>query len=142
ISARAGRWYDPAVVDALRALHNLEPLEALAAAIPDSDVPSSQLWRNPAVIRFLVSSGISALGDPLTLTAAMAVLYAATRQPLAIAAAYSLQAVAAMLVSLTGGALPDRWRRERLIPALELIRAGILVLLPLGMARTGFGVLF
>lgn len=143
ITARAGRWYDPVVVNALRQLYGFDPMPVVERGLirePASTL--RQLVTQPSFGRLLASTAISSLGDPLTLTAAMAVLYGSTKQPLVIAAAYSVQAAAALLVSVLGGALPDRWRRERLIPALEFVRAGVLISLPFGISRVGFATVF
>lgn len=143
ITARAGRWYDPRVVNALRQLYDFEEVQtATEQPEPLSDISVRELVRHGPFLRLLTSTAVSSLGDPLTLTAAMAVLYSNTHQPLAIAAAYSAQAVAALMVSVLGGALPDRWRRDRLIPTLEYGRAAVLLLLPLAISRIGFGTVF
>lgn len=134
ISARAGRWYDPAVVDALRALYGLEPLSGERVLPIGLAVRPTALLRQPRFLRLFISSGISSLGDPLTLTAAMTTLYVGLRLPVVIAIAFATQAVAAILVGTLGSALPDRWRRSRLIPSLEFARATLLFLVPLLIA--------
>lgn len=131
ISSRSSRWYDPAVVDALRALHSLEPLSGERVLPIGLAVRPTALLRQPRFLRLFVSSGISSLGDPLTLTAAMTTLYGSLHQPLALASAFAAQAAAAILVGTFGSALPDRWRRNQLIPALEFARAILLFIVPL-----------
>lgn len=142
ISARAGRWYDPAVVNGLRALFGLEQLPVSDQPRLEAPVQSGELLRNRIFVRFVASTGVSALGDPLTLTAAMSILYSATRQPLALAGAYAAQALGAMIVGVAAGALADRWRRARLIPALEAVRALIVLSIPVWLAVGSYLVIF
>ncbi len=138
ITNRAGAWYDPMVVDAFRSVYGQprvfeHQVEHEARVAPYS---VRQLLRNPRFARLLVSTGISALGDPLTLVASLVAVYSATRQPLAVSAAFGVQAAATILVGLFGGAIPDRLKRSRLIPILEFCRAILLVCTPFLLSRT------
>jgi len=134
ITQRAGSWYDPIVVNGLRQLHN-QPL------LPMPETPEAPaftqrgvlrlLWSRPRFARLLVGTTISSLGDPMTTVATLVWLYSKTNEPLAVAGAYIVKAVATVVISGFAGALPDRVRRAPLIMNLELGRAALLFLTPL-----------
>ena len=90
ISRRASHWYDPNVVDALRALHGMEPLPlAERPLVPRRITAWNVLRSNPGFARLLAAIGISGLGDPLNQVAALVSIYAATGgNTLAVAAAF------------------------------------------------------
>ena len=136
ISRRAGQWYDPNVVDALRSLHGLEPLDLMdRPAVPRRITALRVLRANPGFAQLLTAMGISSLGDPLTQVAALVSIYAATnRNPLAVAVAFIAQALGTIVMSSTLGGLVDRFTRRRTIVTLDLIRAGILIGTPFVVA--------
>ena len=133
ITQRAGSWYDPIVVNGLRQLHNL-PL------LPMPETPEAPaftqrgvlrlLWSRPRFARLLVGTTISSLGDPMTTVATMVWVYNETHNPLAVAGAYIVKAIATILISAVAGTLPDRVRRAPLIINLELSRAALLIATP------------
>ena len=133
ITNRAGSWYDPLVVNGLRAIHNL-PL------LPMPETPEAPaftqrgalrlLWTRPRFARLLTGSTISSLGDPMTTVASLVTVYLVTRDPAWIAVTYIVKAIATIVVSGLAGALPDRVPRARLILTLEISRAGILFMTP------------
>ncbi|HET7466114.1 MAG TPA: MFS transporter [Candidatus Dormibacteraeota bacterium] len=132
ISRRAGRWYDPNVVDALRALHGMEPLD-----LPDRpEVPRKVtafrvLRANPGFAQMLAAIGISALGDPLTQVAALISIFAATNHdPLAVAAGFIAQGLGTVVMSGALGGIADRFSRRRLLVSLEVVRAALLIAAP------------
>jgi predicted MFS family arabinose efflux permease len=133
ISRRAGQWYDPNVVDALRALHGLEPLDLQdRSPVPRRITALRVLLSNPGFAQLLAAIGISALGDPLTQVAALVSIYAATnRDPRAVAVAFIAQALGTIVMSSALGGVVDRFARRRMIVSLDLARAGLLVLTPL-----------
>src|SRR2546426_5250182 len=128
ISKRASHWYDPNVVDALRELHGLKPLE-----VPDRpEVPRRittyrVLRNNPGFSSLITAIGISALGDPLTQVATLVTIYLATKDPRFVALAFIVQAVATIVMSSALGGLTDRVSRRGLIAGLEAVRAVMLV---------------
>lgn len=133
ITARAASWYDPQVVNALRQLYDL-PL------LPVPDLPESHtvtqrgvlrlLWLRPGFGRFLLGTGISSLGDPLTTVASLVWVYGTTHDPTAVAATYIVKAVATIIVGGIAGTFPDRVKRGPLIIKLEFLRAALLVATP------------
>ena len=132
ISRRAGSWYDPNVVDALRSLHGMEPLDLPERpAVPRRITTLRVLRANPAFTRLLSAIGISALGDPLTQVAALVTIFAATHSdPRAVALAFIAQALGTIVMSGVLGGIADRFSRRRLIVTLELFRAALLCATP------------
>jgi putative nucleotidyltransferase with HDIG domain len=132
ISRRAGHWYDPNVVDALRALHGLEPIDFLERPeVPRRLTALRVLRANPGFARILVAIGISALGDPLTTVAALVAIFVGTnRNPLAIALAFIAQGLGPIVMSGAFGGLADRIPRRPLIVTLEFLRAALLFATP------------
>ena len=138
ISRRAGHWYDPNVVDALRALHGMEPLPlADKPHLPRRVTALHVLRSNPGFARLLAAISISGLGDPLTQVAALVSIYAATGgNTLWVAVAFIAQGVATILMSGALGGIADRFRRKRLVVYLELARAALLVATPFLVAAS------
>jgi putative nucleotidyltransferase with HDIG domain len=136
ISRRAGQWYDPNVVDALRSLHGLEPLDLMdRPAVPRRITALRVLRTNPGFAQLLTAMGISALGDPLTQVAALVSIYAATnRDPRAVAVAFIAQALGTIVMSNALGGVVDRFTRRRMIVTLDLIRAALLIATPFVIA--------
>jgi putative nucleotidyltransferase with HDIG domain len=131
ISKRASRWYDPNVVDALRELHNLKPLEALDRPPVPLRITSLGVLRANSAFRSLVSAtAISSLGDPLTQVATLVSIFAATGNPRVVALAFIVQALGTIAMSSVLGGVADRLPRRALVVTLELIRAAILVTTP------------
>lgn len=132
ISRRANHWYDPNVVDALRELHGLKPLEVEnRPEIPRRITTYRVLRANPAFSSLITAIGISSLGDPLTQVATLVTIYVATKGDAgSVALAFIIQALATFLVSTALGGVSDRFSRRSLIVGLELSRAGILLATP------------
>src|SRR5207249_4056747 len=128
ISRRANHWYDPNVVDALRELHGLKPLEVLdRPEVPRRITTYRVLRNNPGFSSLITAIGISALGDPLTQVATLVTIYLATKDPRFVALAFIVQAVATIVMSSALGGLTDRVSRRGLIAGLEAVRAAMLV---------------
>src|SRR2546428_6194790 len=128
ISRRANHWYDPNVVDALRELHGLKPLEVPdRPEIPRRITTYRVLRNNPGFSSLITAIGISALGDPLTQVATLVTIYLATSDPRYVALAFIVQALATIVMSSALGGLTDRLSRRGLIAGLEALRAAMLV---------------
>lgn len=131
ISRRASQWYDPNVVDALRELHGLRPVE-----VPDRpEVPRritalKVLRSNPGFSSLVAAIGISSLGDPLTQVASLISIYVKTHDPVYVALGFIVQAVATILVTSLVGGIADRLPRRGLVAGLELLRAAGLIATP------------
>ena len=132
ISRRAGHWYDPNVVDALRELHGLPGLDlAERPEVPRRITNLRVLQSSPAFARLFAAIGISSLGDPMTQVATLVAIYAATGKAGAVALGFIAQALGTIVMSGALGGIADRFPRRRLIVSLELVRAAILVVLAL-----------
>ena len=132
ISRRADHWYDPNVVDALRELHGLKPLElANRSEVPRRITSLRVLRANPWFSSLLTAIGISSIGDPLTQVATLVLIYTATNHDARIVAlAFIVQALATIVMSSVLGGVADKLPRKPLIVTLELLRAGILLATP------------
>jgi len=131
ISRRANHWYDPNVVDALRELHGLKPLDLADRPEVPRRVTSLRVLRsNPAFSSLVTAIGISSLGDPLTLVATLVTIFAATRDPRAVALVFIAQALGTIIMSTVLGGVADKLPRRPLVVTLELVRAAILVSTP------------
>lgn len=135
ISHRASTWYDPNVVDALRELHGLKPLDVLErSAVPRRITSLRVLGANPAFSSLVIATAISSLGDPLTQVATLVSIFAATHDPrrlwlapLAVALGFVTQALGTIVMSTVLGGIADKLPRRPLVVTLELLRAAILV---------------
>jgi MFS family permease len=137
ITRRAGTWYDPAVVDALRSLYglpNIAPRPQQEARPFESLGAFGLLRTNPQFRRLVLAMSVSAVGDPLTLVATLVTVYGVTGSAGAAGAVFALQAVTTIAASVFMGGVADRIRRRPLIVGLELARGGVLVLTPLILA--------
>jgi putative nucleotidyltransferase with HDIG domain len=133
ISRRANQWYDPNVVDALRELHGLQPLEVLnRPEVPRRITTLRVLRSNPGFSSLLAAIGISSLGDPLTQVASLVSIYVKTNHDARLVAlGFLVQAVATILMTSLVGGLADRLPRRGLVVGLELMRAAVLVATPM-----------
>jgi putative nucleotidyltransferase with HDIG domain len=133
ISRRANHWYDPNVVDALREIHGLDPLEVVDRPEVPRRITSYRVLRtNPGFSSLITAMAISALGDPLTQVATLVTIFIGSRHDSRyVALAFVLQAIAMVLVSSVLGGLADRLPRRALIPVLEAGRAAILMATPM-----------
>jgi putative nucleotidyltransferase with HDIG domain len=132
ISRRAGHWYDPNVVDALRELHGLSGLDLADRPVVPRRITNLRVLRsNPAFARLFAAIGISSLGDPMTQVATLVAIYAATGKPVAVALGFIAQALGTIVMSGALGGIADRFARRGLLVTLELLRAAMLVSLAL-----------
>ncbi len=127
ISSKSGAWYDPGVITAFRAVHGLAPLES-ADNVKQPTTPP--LLGNSRFVRLLLASGISAIGDPLTVVATLVSIYAVTHDPRTVAFAYVVQALATIIMGSLLGGLADRVNRRRFVVGLELVRGALLMTAP------------
>jgi putative nucleotidyltransferase with HDIG domain len=131
ISRRANQWYDPNVVDALRELHGLRPIDVLDRPDVPRRISTLRVLRaNPGYSNLIAAIGISSLGDPLTQVASLISIYVKTRDARFVALGFIVQALATILVTSVAGGLADRLPRRGLVVGLELLRAGALVATP------------
>jgi putative nucleotidyltransferase with HDIG domain len=132
ISRRASQWYDPNVVDALRELHGLPPMEVPERPEVPRRITSVRVLRSNSGFSSLVAAiGISSLGDPLTQVASLISIYARTHDPRLVALGFIVQAVATIVVTSLIGGIADRLPRRGLVVGLEVLRAACLVAMPM-----------
>jgi predicted MFS family arabinose efflux permease len=81
----------------------------------------------------LASSWVSNLGDGIALSAGPLLVASQTHDPRLVASAALLQWLPWLLFGLQAGALADRLNRRLLVAAVDLVRAGVLVLLCLSI---------
>ena len=131
ISRRANQWYDPNVVDALRELHGLGPMEVQnRPEVPRRITALRVLRANTGFSSLIAAIGISSLGDPLTQVAAFIWIYFKTGDARLVALGFIVQAIATILTTATLGGITDRLPRRSLVVGLEVVRAGILIATP------------
>ena len=128
ISRRANQWYDPNVVDALRELHGLSPMEVADRPDVPRRITSLKVLRsNPGFSSLIAAIGVSSLGDPLTQVASLVSIYLATTDARLVALGLIVQALGTIVMTAVFGGIADRVPRRRLIVSLELLRAALLV---------------
>jgi putative nucleotidyltransferase with HDIG domain len=131
ISRRANQWYDPNVVDALRELHGLRPIEVKDRPdVPRRITTLRVLRANPGFSSLIAAIGISSLGDPLTQVASLISIYVKTHDARFVALGFIVQAVATIVVTSVAGGLADRLPRRGLVVGLEVMRATALLSTP------------
>jgi putative nucleotidyltransferase with HDIG domain len=131
ISRRASQWYDPNVVDALRQLHGLKPLEVVNRPDVPRRVTTLRVLRaNPGFSSLVAAMGISSLGDPLTQVATLVTIYLMTSDARFVALAFIVQALGTFVMTGALGGLTDRFSRRGLVVGLELLRAATLFATP------------
>jgi putative nucleotidyltransferase with HDIG domain len=131
ISRRANQWYDPNVVDALRQIHGLRPLEVVdRPEVPRRVTTVRVLRANPGFSSLIAAIGISSLGDPLTQVATLVTIYLATSDARFVALALMVQAIGTFVMTGVLGGLTDRFSRRGLVVGLELSRAAMLLATP------------
>jgi MFS family permease len=91
-----------------------------------------------AFTRLVAAITISSLGDPLTQIAALVTIYAFTGSALAVAGAFIIQALAALLMTTLFGGTADRFNRRSLVVNLGLLRALLLFCAPALLFATPF----
>lgn len=134
ISRRANQWYDPNVVDALRELHGLKPLDvANRPEVPRRITAYRVLRANPSFSNLITAIGISSIGDPLTQVATLVAIYLNTADALYVALAFIIQALGTFGTTVLLGGITDRFPRRALVVGLDVTRAGILVVTPMLM---------
>ena len=137
ISRRANHWYDPNVVDALREIHGLTPLEVEPRPeIPRRITALHVVQANVGFSSLITAIAISSLGDPLTQVATLVTIFAATHDALFVALGFIVQALGTIVMSTALGGIADRFPRRNLVVGLELLRAAMLVCTALVLTRS------
>lgn len=77
---------------------------------------------------------VSSIGDPLSLAVSLVIVFSTLHSTFAIAAAYGVRAISALLVGGLAGSVTDRVDRRRLLVLLDSGRFLLLLVLPLVVA--------
>lgn len=85
--------------------------------------PFSLVVGNGRMARLTAAVLVSSVGDPLSLTVTLVLLYGATRSPLSIAGAYLAQMAGMIAVGALVGGAADRLDRRKLVVRLEIVRS-------------------
>ena len=76
---------------------------------------------------------LATFGDKFTEIAIPIMIYQITGSALKLGLAFIFQVVSAMLFGMVGGVMSDRWDRRRTMIGSDLIRAGLILIIPLAM---------
>jgi MFS family permease len=76
---------------------------------------------------------LATFGDKFTEIAIPILIYQLTGSALKLGLAFIFQVVSAMLFGMIGGVMSDRWDRRRTMIGSDLIRAGLILIIPLAM---------
>ncbi|WP_422067244.1 MFS transporter [Sporolactobacillus shoreae] len=85
-------------------------------------------WKNSLLL--LLGIGISNVGDWIYLIALNLIVLDMTHSPLAVTVLYILKPAATLLTNFWSGSLIDRLSKRKLMIVLDLLRAGLIALLP------------
>jgi dTMP kinase len=105
---------------------------------PAQGGPYGALLRARGFVRLLVAQSISSLGDWVATLAFIAAAYALTGNQTAVAVVLVLRLVPPIFAAPVGGVVADRWDRRRIMVVCDLLRAGLIVLVPF----VGIGLLY
>lgn len=93
--------------------------------------PYVRLAQDPRFVSFWLSQTISLFGDRLHQVALGVLVYGVTNSPLLTGLVFLAATVPNILLSPIAGTFVDRWEHKRVMIASDLIRAGLVLLLPL-----------
>ena len=111
-----------------------------AIAAPRSQSPYLRLARNANFALFWVGQLISLFGDRIHQTA-LAVLVAARGNPLEVGIVFAMTAVPNVILGPLAGALADRWDRRLTMIGCDVVRSGLVLLVPLA-AQLNIGLVY
>lgn len=134
LSALAGRFYDPEVVDAFTEVI-LERTPLLAAQIlgPNASAkpPLTAPLRHRNFAALWVGQGLSNFGDMLTTVGLALFAYGYSHQAWPVAAIFAARALPNLLFGLFAGDLADRYDRKLLMVAMDVLRALMVAAVPI-----------
>lgn len=90
--------------------------------------------RDPQFLRYLVSRGLSGVGNTATLIALPVLIYRTSDDPALTALVAALAAAPYLLFGLFSGALTDRWNRKRVMITADVLNCLVLATIPLAAA--------
>lgn len=129
----AGSWYDPAVITALESIVG----ERWGVAIPDTPIPKPvrrpsyrDVFQFPLFRRLWFGQAVSFFGDWMNTAGLAIMLFVVTRSPAVVAAGLIAKALPSIVFGLIAGPLVDRFNRQRIMIAADLVRAILTVTIP------------
>jgi MFS transporter, ENTS family, enterobactin (siderophore) exporter len=106
-------------------------------SVAATDEASGPLTRNRDFRAFVLSEGISAIGDAVSFTALPLLVLALTGSGFAMGIVGALQTVPDLLFGLVAGAIADRSNQKRIMVLSDLGRAALTALIPLSVVLHG-----
>ena len=127
----AGTWYDPTVITALEQIVAQRWGVAIPARPPESRGPTyRELLAIPAFRRLWLGQAVSYFGDMMNTTGLAIMLLLITHSAVVIALGFVSRAVPLILFGLIAGPVVDRFNRQGLMIAADIVRAVIMVGIP------------
>ena len=139
----AGSWYDPDVISALERIVadrwgvSMPPQAPLAA---EAAKGYSTLLRLKSFRWLWIGQSVSYFGDMMNTTALAIMLYLITRSPSLVALGLIAKAVPIVCFGLLAGPIVDRFNRQRIMVAADVVRAFLTVTIPFFAVRWQPGV--
>jgi putative nucleotidyltransferase with HDIG domain len=128
----AGTWYDPAVVGALEKI--VEERWGVKAPDLPATAPEPRRYREVLAVRpfrlLWVGQAVSYFGDMMNTTGLAILLFVVTGSPYMVALGLIAKATPTVLFGLVAGSFVDRFNRQRLMIASDLVRALLTVTIP------------
>jgi putative nucleotidyltransferase with HDIG domain len=127
----AGTWYDPVVITALEQI----VAQRWGVAIParpsePRGATYGELLAIPAFRRLWLGQAVSYFGDMMNTTGLAIMLLLLTHSAVVIALGFVSRAVPLILFGLIAGPVVDRFNRQGLMIAADIVRAVIMVMIP------------
>ena len=127
----AGTWYDPAVITALESIVAERWGVEIAPRPPEPQGPTyRELLAIRPFRRLWLGQAVSYFGDMMNTTGLAIMLLLVTHSAVVIALGFVSRAVPLILFGLIAGPVVDRFNRQGLMIAADLIRAVIMVSIP------------
>ena len=101
-----------------------------AAAAPSTSPSPFAVFRNPDFSRLWTGELVSTMGSALTSLAASILVYRLTHSALSVGLMLMATAAPSLLVGLFAGVLVDRFDRKTIMITSDLLRAGLVFLIP------------
>lgn len=127
----AGSWYDPAVITALeKIVAERWGIDIPAVAPPPSPPRYSDLLSVRPFRRLWVGQAVSYFGDMMNTTGLAIMLYVVSHSTGLVALGLIAKAVPTIALGLIAGPIVDRFDRQRVMVAADMIRAILTVTIP------------
>jgi putative nucleotidyltransferase with HDIG domain len=126
----AGTWYDPAVITALEKIVSDRWAVEISPQAPTKTIRYRDLLAITMFRRLWVGQAVSYFGDMMNTTGLAIMLFLVSRSASVVALGLIAKAVPTILFGLIAGSVVDRFNRQRLMVAADLIRAILTVTIP------------